>query len=660
MPNFYSIIQAERRTAQLTNHRQLIQLTGSIEWVMDRAQSLTQNSQYFWIGDAPQHIVASQYKQLLGQECDLLIINAHHEFDANTFAAAEGTLKGSGLLILLSPPTGNSNFDRYVQAQLNDLPFIQLSENSLSKDTSTSLFTTIETNRIKYPLNLNQQGDAIQAIIKTVTGHRRRPLVLTANRGRGKSAALGIAAKELIESGVKKILICAPNKQATTTLFKHAGTSGRITFIAPDLLLRTKPECDLLIIDEAAALPVPMLEALTKHYSRLVFSTTLHGYEGSGRGFALRFQKILKQIAPDFRTLHLDQPIRWAKNDPLESFTLNSLCLTEPNQPTLCYEPGQPVEFFQVSQNELLKDKGLLQSVFSLLVTAHYQTKPSDLKMLLNDTDLSIFVFRQKNQLLGVTLVNQEGELDDALSTKIYQGERRLKGHLIPQSLTFHCAQKQAAIHKYARIQRVAIHPLIQQQGLGTLFIEKISHWAETKRFDHLCSAFGATTELFNFWQKNHFSTLRIGNTRDKSSGTHSFIMNSPISEKGKLLHTVIQSQFQQQLSNQINRQLQTITPAIIAMLLNELANKQYNHPLIDSYCNGNLPYEFSEYHLLQMLMTTDFSFLESKQKSLCIQKILQNQSWADICHHGKYTGKKQAQQALRSAILSIRNTTRN
>jgi tRNA(Met) cytidine acetyltransferase len=181
---------------------------------------------------------------------------------------------------------------------------------------------------------------AIEAVEHVATGHRRRPLVLTSDRGRGKSAALGIGAAHLMRRGIERIIVTAPRPDSAEQLFRHASRllpgarSGRyslstdeahLVFVAPDELVQTHPPADLLLVDEAAAIPTPMLERMLAQYSRIVFSTTVHGYEGTGRGFAVRFQQVLDHQTPGWRALRLHQPIRWAAQDPLERFVFRAL-----------------------------------------------------------------------------------------------------------------------------------------------------------------------------------------------------------------------------------------------------------------------------------------------------------------------------------------------
>ena len=69
-----------------------------------------------------------------------------------------------------------------------------------------------------------EQHNAVEAIIKVVTGHRNRPLVLTADRGRGKSSALAIASAKLLserKNNPYKIIVTAPVIAALSVFFKQ-------------------------------------------------------------------------------------------------------------------------------------------------------------------------------------------------------------------------------------------------------------------------------------------------------------------------------------------------------------------------------------------------------------------------------------------------------
>ena len=75
-------------------------------------------------------------------------------------------------------------------------------------------------------------------------------------------------------------------------------------------------QAELLVIDEAAAIPLPYVKKLLGPY--LVFlSSTINGYEGTGRSLSLKLIKNLKERAeeePDilsFSEVNLGEPIRY-------------------------------------------------------------------------------------------------------------------------------------------------------------------------------------------------------------------------------------------------------------------------------------------------------------------------------------------------------------
>jgi tRNA(Met) cytidine acetyltransferase len=174
----------------------------------------------------------------------------------------------------------------------------------------------------------------------------RCAVVVEADRGRGKSSVAGIAAACLAADG-DDVCVTAPDRSGVAPLFDRAketlaalgalgrgqddGTAGavaataggRVRFVAPDAVADVDP--DALIVDEAAAIPVPTLESYLS-VDRLAFVTTVHGYEGTGRGFDVRFRGRLADDRP-VTDCRLVTPIRYAPADPVEVWAFRALAL---------------------------------------------------------------------------------------------------------------------------------------------------------------------------------------------------------------------------------------------------------------------------------------------------------------------------------------------
>ena len=663
MPSVIEFYQQLKILAKQANHRQLCCLQGSTAWCFQQATNIILHEEidYQWCGEAPSSISTTHYNALLGQDVQLLILNMSDQFNANMFAAAEGSACGGSVILLLLPETSTETdrFSIYIKQHLVFHQFPFLIENH-----PIQLQNIDKTKTVNHQLYIDEQQQAIQQIIKTVNGHRRRPLVITANRGRGKSSALGIAAATLINQGLTKILVCAPNKQSVATLYKHAKLTltnpddlHLIQFIAPDALYIEQTTCDLLIIDEAAAIPIKLLTEFTKRYSRLVFATTQFGYEGSGRGFALRFQQQLNSLAPGWRALNLSHPIRWAENDPVEAFTLSSLCLQEnKSEFNLAGHALQPI-IKVISTEELLNNPLQLNQLFSLLVNAHYQTQPSDLANLLNDQHLTIITMQHGLQILAVALINHEGAFDQTMSEQVYQGKRRPQGHLIAQSLTFHSGFEHAAMQTYARIQRIAVQPSLQNQSFGSQLLSWVINWAKQQSFDHLSASFAASDNLLRFWLRHQLQVLRIGGRKDKSSGQHSFMVNLPLSGQGKILHKLIHTDFKKQIKVQLARQLTQLDSLLLITLWPQIATPNPDlcvQNSLSAYINANRGYENVEYLLIELLYSSPLESLNSKQQRCMIEKIIQNHSWQQLVEQHGFTGQKQAQAFLKNCICDL------
>ncbi|HIQ15948.1 MAG TPA: tRNA(Met) cytidine acetyltransferase, partial [Leucothrix sp.] len=519
------------------------------------------------------------------------------------------------------------------------------------------------------------QNKTVKAIIRVVKGHRRRPLVITADRGRGKSAALGIAAAQLHQQGCQNIIVCAPSKKTAAVVFQYAKDTP-LQYYSPDELQQQKPQADLLLIDEAAAIPVPLLIDFVKHYSRLVFATTQHGYEGSGRGFALSFKKVLNKVAPEWKGCELKTPIRWRTNDLLEQFVYQSLLLNaevvdiDADAELVTTAKPENCQFVTIHKKQLWQNERLLKEIFGLLVNAHYQTKPSDFRQMLDDTNIQIFTLQhrlhEQKHIIAVSLVAEEGGIDNDLAEKIFSGTRRIKGHLVAQALAANVGLPEAPCLHGQRILRIAVHPSLQQQGFGTHLLKCLNRQRNKEnQLDYLSTSFGATNSLLHFWQKSGFTPVYLSMKRDASSGTHSVLMLNAQSQSGKRMQSTARQHFIQSFPHLLSDPFRHLESDIAFELLqtSDLAPEQASEKIaltendkriIVAFAKAQRGYENSLYPIWKLVLTRlsllTTEELTKNEKAIIILKVLQKHSWKTCCSklEGTINSKKSALFLLR------------
>lgn len=711
-----TLIRTLTAQARVNCQRRLLVLSGQQSWALETIQSFIMpdalivgapaNHSYF--PHTAQHCQPNQASQFLGQQHGQVVMDAFAGLSADAIGAISGTLAGGGLFILICPTLADwpdyadPDYARFLSAQtsrplcslflkrlvgiIQQDPDVVIVQQTQPIPTLASILPDTppeqkEQASLDFAPCLNaEQAQAVTLIHKVASGRARRPLVLTADRGRGKSAALGIAAAQLLMQGsatqgsavegAYQIVLTAPSAQAVHAVFEHAQRllpnallSGNqltwqgstLTFFAPDQLIALQPNGHLLLIDEAAALPIPLLAQLEHHYKRVVFSSTLHGYEGSGRGFNLKFIPYLQRSSAGLKQLHLTQPIRWAKNDPLERWVFDALLLNAPLPDVTSFNTGRLCTVRQITATSLSRQPDLLCATFSLLVCAHYQTKPSDLRALLDNPALSIMLLEQGNQVLGAAIVCNEGQLDAQICRQIHHGERRVQGHLLPQSLLFHAGQTDAGEKSYARIMRIAIHPHLQQQGLGRWFVTKLTKWATSKGYDFLGVSFGLTKDLGRFWQQQGLALVHLGLSQDNASGCHSALMLRALQPQQHAWLKQCQQHFIKQLGEYFSGPLRQLAVEVSYFLLCMIEKMPASSPLIailQTYLYHHRPLEFVQpqikHWLIQHAQIDDAT--ESEQAVL-VRLILQQQTWSEAIVGTSLTGKKAAQTCLKTYL---------
>jgi tRNA(Met) cytidine acetyltransferase len=689
-------------------HRTLFVVTGERQCGLVTAQQFSAESGF----RAPWIITDQRFpnartatlNQLLGHECETLIFDGFGGLNPDHLAAASGLVRAGGWLGLVLPEPselltqGDPDYQRMCRdpdqrAQCH-YRFLDHLLRSLSEDRSVLWLAAgaalpappdwescqlAPTREPVITLPTSDQRRAICHIEQMLTepGH---PLILSADRGRGKSAALGIAAARLVAHHDCRILLCAPSRAQSAIVMQHftqnlpSHPRGTLTFVAPDALLLDSPQGDLLLVDEAAMLPLDRLLLLAHRYPRVVFASTEYGYEGSGRGFALRLLDHLSTTtaAPATR-IRLSQPIRWCEHDALEQCLNRALLLDAEQalqQPVPDHSELGPILW--LDRDELVHTPSRLRQLIGLLVSAHYQTRPSDLRLLLDHPQIEIGICCGPEQhILGAIVLLHEGGIDDAdLAGGLIDGTRRPKGHLFPQAMTQFSGDPRWLPLQTWRITRIAVRATHQGRGIGTSLLKATLARAKSRQMDYLSTSFGLTAALLRFWHRAGFQLLRVGYRIDTASGCHSVNMACAIDARVDTLFLRARRRFAivfGHLESSHFAALDTALAEFVRTLSTSTAAPPDDDPvrieLLRHYSDAHRSYEDVVPELLTLLNRTDIqtlvAALQPEQQALLSWRMPSGHKATNpiptMGVHGKSDlGKRERDQQLRKIIALL------
>ena len=625
-------------TAQMKREgiRRLLVLSGEERWCFDHALKLRDAlpGDWLWISpqpDAENHCSPSALQTLLGREFRHAVFDARQGFDAAAFAALSGTLKAGSWLVLLLPVWDEwENQPDADSLRWSDCPdpiatphFVQHLKRVLTANNDAILW------RQNQPFSLAhftprtdwhpatgapqpEQQQLLQQLLTMPPG----VAAVTAARGRGKSALAG----QLISRIAGSAIVTAPAKAATDVLAQFAGEKFR--FIAPDALLASDEQADWLVVDEAAAIPAPLLHQLVSRFPRTLLTTTVQGYEGTGRGFLLKFCARF----PHLHRFELQQPIRWAQGCPLEKMVSEALVFDDEN---FTHTPQGNIVISAFEQTLWRSEPETPLKVYQLLSGAHYRTSPLDLRRMMDAPGQHFLQAAGENEIAGALWLVDEGGLSQELSQAVWAGFRRPRGNLVAQSLAAHGSNPLAATLRGRRVSRIAVHPARQREGTGQQLIAGALQYIHD--LDYLSVSFGYTEELWRFWQRCGFVLVRMGNHREASSGCYTAMALLPMSDAGKQLAEREHYRLRRdaQALAQWNGEMLPVDPLNDAVLSDddwlELAGFAFTHrPLLTSLgC------------LLRLLQTSELALPALRGR---LQK---NASDAQLCTTLKLSGRK-------------------
>ncbi|KNE71131.1 hypothetical protein AMAG_15800 [Allomyces macrogynus ATCC 38327] len=396
------------------------------------------------------------------------------------------------------------------------------------------------------------QAKALLTFVEAIADKSLRATVtLTAARGRGKSAALGLAMAAAIAYGYSNIFVTSPSPENLKTLFefvfKGLDALGYEEHLDYDLVQSTNPalnkaivrinifrnhrqtvqyihpedaqvlgQAELLVIDEAAAIPLPMVRKLMGPY--LIFmASTIHGYEGTGRSLSLKLIQSLRQQAasasvaggdaaaadsakdPLQRTLRevtLEQPIRYGEGDAIEKWLNSLLCLDATVSKTItgCPHPSE-CQLYYVSRDTLFShhpvSEAFLQRMMALYVASHYKNTPNDLQLMSDAPAHHLFVLlpppsayaatNDEDEILPEPLVVLqvclEGQISaSSIRSALSRGVRN-DGDLIPWCMSQQFQDDGFGQLSGARVVRIATHPDYMGMGYGSHALEQLEQY---------------------------------------------------------------------------------------------------------------------------------------------------------------------------------------
>ena len=676
----------------------------------------------------------------MGRTYQALIMDLTYGFRPNDLGRLVGSVEGGGLVVFITPPLDKWPEHKNIFSETLTVPkfptprniFIKwfintlltsdgvfiydLDENTTLKFSSPTI-REFEKREIKIPddrifseeiykLSLTQdQVNVVKAIESLVPKPRkRRMIVVTADRGRGKSGAVGIAIPALINELLKVknrvrvgVTALSPtNIETLMDLAKRAldklsmkykviekggrvielrGENFSIEYWPPSIIPRL--DLDVVVVDEAAGLPVSILYKIWQNSKRIILASTIHGYEGAGRGFSIRFLRRVKND-PDTEliTLEMSEPIRYSRDDPVEKWVFKALLLdAEPESlDENDYEliKSQRFIYLKPDPEELFKEENIrmLKSIFGIYVEAHYRNEPDDLGMIADAPHHRVRALALANgKIIASAQLAIEGDLSDEIIDNIL-GKESVHGNIIPDRVIKYYRDRSFGKLIGYRIVRIAVHPEAQGMGIGSYFLREIEREAESLGMDWVGSGFGATEELLNFWTKNGYVPIHVSPSRNPVSGEYSVIVLKGVKENIQRSILEFNKRFRERLVYSLHDTYRDMETEVAYALLkdpycvsSEIRNKIFYFDEIERdrlslYLKKYMTYEVVNDILLKIARAflLDYSCyvdLEKKHYLLLISKILQGKSW-DLVASEINMSTKRATDLMRTIISKI------
>jgi tRNA(Met) cytidine acetyltransferase len=668
-----------------------------------------------------EHLPPHRAGDLLGRTRDAVVVDAHEELRPNAVGRVVGAVDGGGLFVLLAPPLdewpdSRDGFDeslavppfgvddvtghfrqRFVRT-LRDhrgIAVYDADAGAVERDGLTDPAPRLPADPVAVPHDHRFPRAAYEACLTAdqtravrdfeVLRGSTQAVVAEADRGRGKSSAAGLAAGSLALDGDDVLVTAGQYRNAREVFLRarelldaegallddedgktphgdnpqylRAETGGRVRFARAADAAERSGDPDVVFVDEAAALPVRLLEAFLDA-DRVAFTTTIRGYEGAGRGFSVRFRDRLAESDHAVTETRLDDPIRYAGGDPVEVWAFRALMLdASPSVDELVASATpETVTYRALDAEELVADEHLLREAFGLLVLAHYRTEPNDLARLLDAPNLSVRALCHDGRVVSVALLGREGGLPPDRRREMYDGAR-VRGNMVPDILTSQLRDEEAGTPVGRRVVRIATHHAVRSRGLGSRLLDEVRDEFDT--LDYLSVGYGATPGLVDFWRANGFAAVHLSTTRNDESGEYSAVMLDPLSDAGRDLHDRHAEWFVRRIGGVLSDALSDADPDVVRAVLRsvdatpEVSLSPYEWRTVVGAASGPglfsvSPAPFRRLAVKHLVERT--ADLSAREERLLVARVLQARGWSTVADSLDFPSERQCMRALGDA----------
>ncbi len=636
-----------------------------------RALEALDPAQVLWVSDEPptrfEGVPPRALASRLGAAFDVVVLDLHAAIDADVLGQAHGLVWGGGVLVLRLPPSDAPAADPRLAVEPfapTDVGtrFAERVERALASE-DVEPVVPIAAVRRRRAGGTAEQSEVVARLSAAFVDAAPTMQALLADRGRGKSSALGLALRcALRREPALRVAVTAARPEATAELLRFTGERAR--FVPPRELLHGASEHDVVIVDEAAQLPVPLLRALVERHptARMAFASTVHGYEGTGRGFLLRFLRWLERGPRPLTTLTLREPIRWDEGDPVERLVFEALALdAEPWIAPADFDASR-LEARQLDRDALSRSPRLLRELFGLLVQAHYRTAPSDLHRLLDAPNLAVHASMHDGHVVAACLVAREGGLSLARCEALARGRGRIRGHALADTLITHASRPEAGTLSIVRSVRIATHSALRGMGLARRLVE---HVHETYAPDLFGTLFGATPELLRFRRALGYTLVRVGVSRGARTGEPAAVMVRPVTPRAEALVAELRLDLARALPLQLELLAAEGEPWLDPPLVDAIrADVSDPSPLtvaerdaeVVHYLNGPRPFEGAAFAIVPFVdaHAERLERLPELERALIEARVRKRLPWAEVARAAGYPSVAAAMRALRPALRSF------